>query len=128
VRQLFTSPRIENVERLEALLQEAGIATRVTNRSSYLSGGKPYFGYSERNTETRWPALWVVEADDYPRARQLLREAGLLEGPGNSSFYRETKAPEVRPPDYTAKRVRLLLFAIVLGLTVLALVRMVGWR
>ena len=123
MRQLYSSPRIENIERLEAALKELGIQTRVTNRKSFLTG-TPYFGYSERNTETRWPAVWIVEADDYAKARQLLRDAGLLDAPGDQSYFRETRAREVRPPDYMAKRVRLVLFAVVMALTIVAVLKM----
>ena len=94
MRQLYSSPRVENIERLDAALKELGIQTRVTNRKSYLTG-TPYFGYSERNTEAKWPAVWIVEADDYPRARQLLRDIGLLEAPGEQSYFRETRMAAV---------------------------------
>ena len=126
MRQLYASPRVENIERLEAALNELGIKTRVTNRQSFLTG-KPYFGYSERYTESRWPALWVVEADDYPRARQMMREAGLIDSPTDQSYFRENRAVEVRPPDYLAKRLRLVLFALVFALAVVTVLRMTVW-
>ena len=127
MRQLFSSLRIENIERLDAALKEIGIQTRVTNRKSYLTG-TPYFGYSERNTEAKWPAVWIVEADDFPRARQLLRDIGLLEAPGEQSYFRETRVAEVRPPDYVAKRVRLVLFAVVFVLAIVAILKMTVFK
>jgi len=124
MRQLFASPRIENVERLDAVLREAGIATRVTNQYSFLTG-RPRFGYSERGVERKWPALWVVEAEDFPRARQLLRDAGLLETRGDAAYYRgPTEVEPPRAPDHAAKRIRLILFAVVFVLTIVTLIRM----
>ena len=127
MRQLYASPRVENIERLDAALKELGIQTRVTNRKSFLTG-TPHFGYSERNTESQWPAVWIVEADDYPRARQLLRDVGLLEAPRDASYYREARAPVVQAPDHVAKRVRLVLFVVVFAVTILAVLRMTVWR
>ena len=77
MRQIFSSPRLENVETLEQLLEEAGIATRVTNRATWNRATKRDFSYAEQKHEGRWPALWVVEADDYAKARDLLREHGV---------------------------------------------------
>jgi len=77
MRQIFSSPRLENVETLEQLLEDAGIATRVTNRATWNRATKRDFSYAEQKHEGRWPALWVVEADDYARARELLREHGV---------------------------------------------------
>ena len=133
MRQLYASPRVENIERLDAALKELGIQTRVTNRKSFLTG-TPHFGYSERNTESQWPAVWIVEADDYPKARQLLRDVGLLEAPGDASYFREARSlreartAEVRAPDHVAKRVRLVLFVVVFAVTILAVLRMTVWR
>ena len=35
MRQVFSSPRLENVERVSQLLEEAGIETRITHGRSY---------------------------------------------------------------------------------------------
>lgn len=77
MRQIFSSPRLENVETLEQLLEDAGIATRVTNRTTWNRATKRDFSYALQQHEARWPALWVVEADEYARARELLREHGV---------------------------------------------------
>jgi hypothetical protein len=77
VRQIYTSPRIENVERVVALLADAGIATTVTNRRAW--AGHDYKGpsYSARPDPALWPQVWVVRAEDQPRARAVLREVGI---------------------------------------------------
>jgi hypothetical protein len=68
---------VENVERVVAMLGEAGIATSVTNRRSW--GGHDFkrHSYSARQDSAEWPQVWVVNAEDQPRARALLREAGV---------------------------------------------------
>jgi hypothetical protein len=77
VRQVFSSPRIENVERLVAVFAEAGIETRVTNRRVY--AGHDYKGpsYIGKQDSSKWPTVWVVKAEDQPRARAILRELDL---------------------------------------------------
>ena len=123
MRQIFSSPRLHNVERLEKVLEEAGIQTRVTNRNSFLTG-RPHFGYSERGTETQWPALWVVQADDFGRARQILRDTGLLEATRDTSYFSETPEPSAPlPPHKRAARARLVIFAITMALAILVLLK-----
>lgn len=123
MRQIFASPRVHNIERLEKVLEEAGIATRVTNRSSFLTG-RPHFGYSERGNESQWPTLWVVQADDYGRARQILREAGLLETQRESTYFSEMPEPSAPlPPHKRAARARLVLFALTMALAILVVLK-----
>jgi len=68
---------VENVERVVAMLAEAGIETSVTNRRSW--GGSSYqrASYSAKQNPESWPQVWIVKAEDQPRARQLMREAGI---------------------------------------------------
>ena len=77
MRQIYSSARVENVERVVALLAEAGIETSVTNRRAY--AGHDYKGpsYTARPDPSTWPQVWVVKAEDQPRARALLREIGV---------------------------------------------------
>jgi hypothetical protein len=77
MRQIYTSPRVENVERVVALLGEAGIATSVTNRRAWAGHDFRRPSYSARQDSAEWPQVWVVNAEDQPRARALLREAGV---------------------------------------------------
>lgn len=59
------------------MLGEAGIQTSVSNRRAW--AGHDYKGpsYSARQDTSSWPQVWVVNAEDQPRARALLREAGI---------------------------------------------------
>ncbi|MBS0514817.1 MAG: DUF2007 domain-containing protein [Proteobacteria bacterium] len=77
MRQIYTSARNENVDRVVALLREAGIETSVTNRSNYK--GHDYKGpsYSAKSGRDDWAQVWVVHSQDQARARALLREIGI---------------------------------------------------
>jgi Putative prokaryotic signal transducing protein len=77
VRQIYTSARVENVERVVALLAEAGIETSVTNRRAYAGHDFKGPSYASRPDPSTWPQVWVVKAEDQPRARALLREIGV---------------------------------------------------
>ncbi|PJK15302.1 hypothetical protein CO613_00875 [Lysobacteraceae bacterium NML07-0707] len=84
MRQIFTSARLETVEGVAKLLEDAGIATRIRNGRSYKGGYSRGFSYRDAPSASQ-PSVWVVHPDDYANARQLLREAGLLE-PGPQSL------------------------------------------
>jgi hypothetical protein len=77
VRQIYSSPRVENVERVVALLAEAGIQTSVTNRRAWAGHDFKGPSYANRPDPSTWPQVWVVRAEDQPRARALLREIGI---------------------------------------------------
>lgn len=124
MRQIFSSPRLENVERLEQVLTEAGIPTKVSNRPTWRRATKRDFSYTDR-TAGAWPALWVLNADDYGRARDILRDCGLLEStrPGESS-YLPPPAPETpATPQARANRARWILFVVIA-----AIAGLVAWR
>jgi hypothetical protein len=77
MRQIYTSARNENVDRVIALLREAGIETSVTNRSNY--AGHDFRGpsYSAKSDRETWAQVWVVHSEDQARARAILREIGI---------------------------------------------------
>jgi hypothetical protein len=79
MRQVFSSPRLENVERVAALLNEAGIETRITQARSYKGGLRGDFSYRDHVRTDPVPAVWVVKSEDQPAAREILRAAGLLD-------------------------------------------------
>lgn len=94
MRQIYTSLRHENIDRVTALMDEHGIETTVTNRSNYKGGDWKRFSYSNRPDASSWPQVWVVNANDQTRARELLREAG-IEPPVR---YADELAAAVREP------------------------------
>ena len=77
MRQIYTSPRVENVDRVVAMLAEAGIETSVTNRRNWSGSSYQRASYSAKQNPESWPQVWIVKAEDQPRARQLMREAGI---------------------------------------------------
>lgn len=114
MRRFFTSPRLENVERVEQMFEEAGIRTRVTDRATWNRATKRDFSYTDRRATTKWPAVWVLQADDYPRARQMLRDLGLMESTRDAPGFvpdSPVASPAADPRDRAVGRTRLLLLA-----------------
>lgn len=80
MRQVFTSPRIENVEAVAQLLREGGVEVRVSNGRGWRGKIRGNFSYRDQPNAAAQPEVWVLRSEDYPRARQLLRDAGLPQG------------------------------------------------
>ncbi|AXI82809.1 DUF2007 domain-containing protein [Xylella taiwanensis] len=79
MRAIFNSQRLETVEGVAALLNEAGIQVRITNHHAYHSKRSGQFSYLDRNNPKQHPTVWIVHANDQPRAREILRKVGLLD-------------------------------------------------
>ena len=79
MRQVFTSPRLANVEAVATLLEEAGIAIKISNGRSYRGKFDRGMSYRDSGSESNQAAVWVLRSEDQPRAREMLREAGLLD-------------------------------------------------
>lgn len=86
MRQVFSSPRLENVERVATLLREAGIEVQILNGRSYKGNRRSNFSYRDTAGDPR-PAVWVTRSDEQPRAREILREAGLLQSQPSTRGY-----------------------------------------
>lgn len=115
MRQIFSSARLETVEGVAALLESHGIKTWVSNSRSYRGRRRRHFSYRE-NAKEAGPqaAVWIVHAQDQPRARTLLREAGLIESTRGHYLPEPASAPKpVRTPANTAARIRMLLLGTV---------------
>lgn len=108
MRKIYASPRMENIERLVAVMAEHGIATRVTNRRVYDRKSYSRFSYANVGHRDNWPSVWVVHAADHTRARELLRDIGIEP---ETRYAEELAAYRARGtgrrnPGYTAARVR----------------------
>lgn len=79
MRQIFSSQRVETVEGVAKLLRDAGIEVRISNGRSYHSKRSGQFSYLDKGDAQKYPAVWVVHADDQPRAREILRDTRLLD-------------------------------------------------
>lgn len=82
MRQVFSSARLENVEEVAQFLNDAGIATKITNGRSFRRAIRGDFSY--RDDASKFPAVWIVYSEDQPRAREMLREAGLMDSTRNA--------------------------------------------
>jgi len=79
MRQIFTSQRMETVEGVAKMLTDAGIDVHVANARSYRGQRNSQFRYTEPLPKGLQPSVWIRHPEDQPRAREILREAGLLE-------------------------------------------------
>jgi len=129
MRQVFTSARLENVEAVARLLSDADIEVRVTHGRSY-KGNLRTRSYADRDGPQ--PAVWVVKSDDQVRAREILREAGLIDStrPGESFLsptFRSEASPAVRSPAQArAFRLKVGLLAVIVVIISLAMIRTCG--
>jgi hypothetical protein len=133
MRAVFSSPRLENVEAVAKLLEEAGIEVRVSNDRSYKGNRRQAFSYRDSNNAEPNPQVWIIKAEDQPKAREMLREAGLIdsakfgytrpEDNEGSTFLPQSATTPIAPkPDRRisfAMRFRLLLLVIISALVIL---------
>lgn len=126
MRQVFSSPRLENVEGVARLLNEQGIETHISQSRSYRGNRRATFSYAESGhaDSSEWPAVWIVRAEDQPRARTLLREAGLLTATSKPSYLPQVEIDPSRRANQPLSaawvlRLRLLVLAAIAGLTLL---------
>jgi hypothetical protein len=124
MRQVFASARLENVEGIARFLEAHDIEVRITQGRSYKGSWGGRRTYRDSDQTGPLPAVWVVRSEDQPRARQLLREAGLLDSTRTStdSFLAPSvhaglpEAPAAPPPTRRAFRYKIaLLIAIVIA-------------
>lgn len=86
MRQVFSSPRLENVERVAELLRADGIEVRILNGRSYKGSRRSAFSFRDNAGGPR-PSVWVIRSDDQTRARALLRDIGLLQNQPSTRSY-----------------------------------------
>lgn len=120
MRQIYTSPRIANVEMAVALMNENGIETAMRNRRAWQNDAWKRFSYAKPPARAGWPQVWIVHSEDQPRARQLLRDAGIEPATRFADELAEYRKPELRKRSLI-QRVRtalLVIIATVIGLIV----------
>ena len=129
MRQIFTSPRLENVEGVARLLDEHGIETWISEGRSYKGMRRREFSYRDSGRSAQ-PAVWIVKAEDQTRARELLRAAGLIDSTrATDSFLPGPFQPPPRattPASAIALRIKLVLLAAIAGAGGLILFRVFG--
>lgn len=127
MRKIFSSQRVETVEGVAQMLRDAGIEARITNGRSYHSKRGSQFSYLDTSKATTHPTLWVVHADDQPRAREILREARLLETtrrdhPTAEFAFRDELA-ETTPARNWAWRIRIGLLLVIAAVAMVVVMR-----
>jgi hypothetical protein len=125
MRQIYTSPRPENIDRIVTLLTDHQIEITVTNRSTYNRPTYQRFSYSQQqeNRDT-WPQVWIQSADDMPRARTLLKEIGIEPVVRFQEELQLHRQPDRRPnAQRTAARARLMVLAIVAGVMLVVVLK-----
>lgn len=124
MRQLYTSPRSENIDRVVALLNEHGIESTVANRSNWNKPSYERFSYSQRKeNRDRWPQVWITRADDYTRARALLRELGIepVIRHAEELALARNPTPDLRRQSVAVRARRIVMLAVAGALVVLML-------
>lgn len=129
MRMIYTSPRIENADRVARIFLDNDIAARVLNDGGWRGRSHRRFSYRDGGRRRgAWPQVWVVNADDQPRARQLLREIGIEPASRFDDAATDSRlgiAPiEHKGKHKTATRVRRILLAVLVALLALTLLRM----
>ena len=135
MRMIFSSPRLENVEAVAKMLEDAGIEIKVTNDRSYKGSRRKPFSYREAQNAESNPQVWVIKAEDQHKARAMLREQGLIETTRHGfGAMADIAKPSFLPASAHAQgprqrdrraslvlRVRLFLLALIALLTILSL-------
>lgn len=126
MRQIYTSPRLENIERMVALLAEHGIETRVTDKPVYRRPSYDRPSFRDHDLQA-WPKVWVVDANDLPRARELLRRLGIENAAERSSA--DLTFSDARGSRHQRRigRLRAVLLLIIFGLLLFMTLRSLGW-
>ena len=130
MRMLFSSPRLENVEAVQQLFIDAGIENKITGGRSYKSISRREFSYNEKGgvQSVPQPQLWVIRADDYRKAREILLEQGLLADKQESSYLpkRYQRADKALKPANKLNKTRMVLLAAVMGLLIIQALRLLS--
>lgn len=120
MRQIYTSPRMENVERVVALMAEHGIQTSITNRRTYQGADWKRFSYTAKGDRDAWPQVSVVRSEDQTRARQVLRDAGLEPATRFADELAASRsAGDPRPHRRASMHVKLVVLALIVGVALL---------
>jgi len=129
MRQMYTSPRLSNVEGVAKLLDEHQIQNKITQGRTYKGVSRREFSFRETTqSKEEQPAVWVLQPGDYKRARELLIEAGLVEGgtPRDSYLPDEFQFKDAAKPDPAQRifRIKLVLLVVLGAMAGLMVLRM----
>ncbi|KAB7764619.1 putative signal transducing protein [Xanthomonas maliensis] len=128
MRKIFSSQRIETAEGVAELLRDAGIEVRMSNGRSYQSKRSGQFSYLDQGNGQAHPTVWIVHANDQPKARELLREARLLDTtrrdlPHAEYTFRDGETGSSTSARSWAWRIRLALLVVIAGVAMVVVLR-----
>jgi hypothetical protein len=126
MRVIYSTPRLENAERVSKLLEDRGIGVRLLYGPHHRRRNWRGADYRQVGNPGDWPRVMVLNNGDLPLAREALRELGLMapaafdrvkadQAPDSAPAFRTPKAGSglaTAPP--IARRVRLALMVVVL--------------
>jgi len=115
MRQIYTSPRQENIDSVVALMAEHGISATIANRSSYARPTWQRPSYAPRRQDrSAWAQVWITHADDYSQARKLLLDLGIdpVVRHGEELAAARNRSPLQRRAQVATRVRRLLLLAV----------------
>lgn len=118
MRQIYSSPRISNIDRVVALMAEHGIETKVSNLRPWNRADWKRFSYVRMSSSDSWPKVSVVNSVDQTEARRLLRELGIAPATRYADALHQARTPQ---PGQWRMRLRIVLLfaiAIIIGLIV----------
>lgn len=127
MRMMFTSPRLENVEAVQAMLRDAGIETKIVGGRSYKAFSRRGFSYNSKAPYADEPQaqLWVIRADHYRKAREILLEQGLLEEKREPSAFDTGRTDALKPnPGNRLNKIRMALLMAVIAVMAAQAVRL----
>lgn len=124
MRQVYTSARNENVDRVVALLRDAGIETSVTNRSNYAGHDFKGPSYTAKTNRETWAQVWVVHSADQLRARAILREIGIEPPTRYAEDVEQSRRKESTPSE---RRARFVWNARTIVLAIIAVLLLLNW-
>ena len=134
MRVIYSTPRLENAERVAKLLEEAGVPTRLLFGPHHRRPSWKGANYRQAQDPGNWPRVMVLNNGDLPKARSTLRELGLMapaafereEGPTADAELRFRPRPEApsAAPGGGIRPLRLILMATAL---IVAGVQMARW-
>ncbi|MEO6690314.1 MAG: hypothetical protein ABIS07_01765 [Dokdonella sp.] len=120
MRQIYTSPRMENIQRVVALMTEQGIQTSISNRRAYQGADWKKFSYTAKGDRDAWPQVSVVRSEDQTRARQVLRDAGLEPATRFADELAASRgAGDVSGHRLASRRVKLVVLTLIVGVAIL---------
>lgn len=127
MRQIYQSPRLENVERVAEMLREAGIDTWISGGRSYKGNRRRTFSFKESGQEAS--GVWIVKAEDLSRATEIMRSTGMLASTRDPGFV--PLAGRIEPKSHgsglsVASRIRVVLLVVLTILAGVTAMRMFG--